>query len=34
MGFVVDLFYMLSNPQVSYVAEDEGKIVGYILGRM
>ncbi|EIW58487.1 acyl-CoA N-acyltransferase [Trametes versicolor FP-101664 SS1] len=28
------LFYMLSNPQVSYVAEDEGKIVGYILGRM
>ncbi|KAH9851895.1 acyl-CoA N-acyltransferase [Lenzites betulinus] len=28
------LFYLLSYPQVSYVAEDEGKIVGYILARM
>ncbi|KAH9893344.1 acyl-CoA N-acyltransferase [Cubamyces lactineus] len=28
------LFYMLSCPQLSYVAEDEGKVVGYILARM
>ncbi|KAH9939061.1 acyl-CoA N-acyltransferase [Epithele typhae] len=28
------LFYLLSCPQLSYVAEDEGRIVGYILARM
>lgn len=29
-----DLFYLLSCPQLSYVAEDDGRIVGYILARM
>ncbi|KAI0352097.1 acyl-CoA N-acyltransferase [Trametes cingulata] len=28
------MFYLLSCPQLSYVAEDEGRIVGYILARM
>ncbi|TBU23703.1 acyl-CoA N-acyltransferase [Dichomitus squalens] len=28
------LFYLLSHPQLSYVAEDGGRIVGYILARM
>ncbi|KAI0773245.1 acyl-CoA N-acyltransferase [Trametes elegans] len=28
------LFYLLSCPQVSYVAEEDGKVVGYILVRM
>ena len=31
---LADLFYQLSCPQLSYVAEDEGKIVGYILAKM
>jgi hypothetical protein len=30
-----DLYYLLTWPSVSYVAEDaEGRIVGYILGKM
>ncbi|RPD57165.1 acyl-CoA N-acyltransferase [Lentinus tigrinus ALCF2SS1-7] len=28
------IFYLLSSPQLSYVAEDKGRIVGYILARM
>ncbi|PIL24592.1 hypothetical protein GSI_12476 [Ganoderma sinense ZZ0214-1] len=28
------LFYLLSHPQLSYVAEEGGRIVGYILARM
>ncbi|KAI0689459.1 acyl-CoA N-acyltransferase [Cerioporus squamosus] len=28
------IYYLLSSPQLSYVAEDNGRIVGYILARM
>lgn len=29
-----DMYHELTWPQLSYVAEDEGKIVGYILAKM
>ena len=29
-----DMYHSLTWPQLSYVAEDEGKIVGYILAKM
>ena len=31
---LADLFYQLSCPQLSYVAEVDGRVVGYILARM
>lgn len=33
-GNVVDLYHALTWPQLSYVAEDNGRIVGYILAKM
>ena len=29
-----DMYHSLTWPQLSYVAEDEGKVVGYILAKM
>ena len=31
---VIDMYHALTWPQLSYVAEDDGKIVGYILAKM